>query len=48
MTTDTALKMLLKLFHLPAFVNNYEALARKAEKEAITVVPPFKIAQRSA
>ncbi len=36
MTTDTALKMLLKLFRLPAFVNNYEELARKAEKEAIT------------
>jgi DNA replication protein DnaC len=36
MTTATALKMLLKMFHLPAFVNNYEDLARKAEKEAIT------------
>ena len=36
MTTATALKMLLKMFHLPAFVSNYEDLARKAEKEAIT------------
>ena len=36
MTTAIALKMLLKTFHLPAFVNNYEDLARKAEKEAIT------------
>src|SRR5439155_17920369 len=36
MTTETTLKMLLKLFRLPAFVNNYEELARKAEKEAIT------------
>jgi DNA replication protein DnaC len=36
MTTVTALKMLLKAFHLPAFVNNFEDLARKAEKEALT------------
>lgn len=36
MTTAPALTMLLKMFHLPAFVNNYEDLARKAEKEAIT------------
>jgi DNA replication protein DnaC len=35
MTTATSLKMLLKTFHLPAFVNNYEDLARKAEQEAI-------------
>ena len=33
MTTETALKMLLKSFHLPAFVDNYEDVARKAEKE---------------
>ncbi len=36
MSTATSLKMLLKMFHLPAFVNNYEDLARKAEKEALT------------
>jgi DNA replication protein DnaC len=36
MTTETALRMLLKSFHLPAFVDNYEDVARKAEKEAIT------------
>jgi DNA replication protein DnaC len=36
MTTATALKILLKMFHLPAFLNNYEDLARKAEKEALT------------
>ena len=36
MTTAPALKMLLKMFRLPAFVNNYEELARKAEKEAIS------------
>jgi len=36
MTTAPALTMLLKMFHLPAFVNNYEDLARKAEKEAIS------------
>jgi DNA replication protein DnaC len=36
MTTATSLKMLLKMFHLPAFVSNYEDLARKAEQEAIT------------
>lgn len=36
MTTAPALKILLKMFRLPAFVNNYEELARKAEKEAIT------------
>jgi hypothetical protein len=36
MTTAPALAMLLKMFHLPAFVNNYEDLARKAEKESIT------------
>jgi len=36
MTTAPALTMLLKMFHLPAFVNNYEDLARKAEKESIT------------
>jgi DNA replication protein DnaC len=36
MTTETALKMLLKLLHLPAFSDNYEEVARKAEKEAIT------------
>jgi DNA replication protein DnaC len=35
-TTAVALKMLLKTFHLPAFVNNYEEFARKAEKEATT------------
>jgi DNA replication protein DnaC len=32
----TALSMLLKMFHLPAFVANYEELAHKAEKEAAT------------
>jgi DNA replication protein DnaC len=36
MTTEIALKMLLKLLHLPAFIDNYEDVARKAEKEAIT------------
>jgi len=36
MTTSPALKILLKSFRLPAFVNNYEDLARKAEKEAIS------------
>ncbi len=36
MTTASALKMLLKAFHLPAFANNYEDLARKAEKEAVS------------
>ena len=36
MTTAPALKMLLKTFRLPAFVNNYEDLARKAEKEAVS------------
>ena len=36
MTTATALKMLLKMFRLPAFVANYEELARKAEKESAT------------
>ena len=36
MTTVTSLKMLLKMFHLPAFVSNYEELARKAEQEAIS------------
>jgi DNA replication protein DnaC len=36
MTTAPALNILLKSFRLPAFVNNYEDLARKAEKEAIS------------
>ena len=36
MTTATALKMLLKTFHLPAFAANYEEIARKAEKETAT------------
>jgi DNA replication protein DnaC len=36
MTTAPALKMLLKMFHLPAFANHYEDLARKAEAEAIS------------
>jgi len=36
MTTETALKMLLRLLHLPAFIDNYEEVARKAEKEAVT------------
>jgi DNA replication protein DnaC len=36
MTTTPALKILLKSFRLPAFVNNYEDVARKAEKEAIS------------
>jgi hypothetical protein len=36
MTAAVGLKMLLRMFHLPAFVNNYEDLARKAEKEAVT------------
>jgi len=36
MTTEIALKMLLKLLHLPAFIDNYEEVARKAETEAIT------------
>src|SRR4030042_447002 len=36
MTTETSLKMLLKLLHLPAFIDNYEDVARKAEKEAVT------------
>jgi DNA replication protein DnaC len=35
MTTATSLKMLLKMFHLPTFVSNYEDLARKAEQESI-------------
>lgn len=36
MTTAPALKMLLKMFHLPAFAGNYEDVARKAEHEAIS------------
>lgn len=36
MTTETSLKILLKMFHLPTFAGNYEDLARKAEQEAIT------------
>jgi DNA replication protein DnaC len=36
MTTETSLKILLKMFHLPAFVDNYEDMARKAEKETLT------------
>jgi DNA replication protein DnaC len=36
MTTGTTLKMLLRLLHLPAFIDNYEDVARKAEKEAVT------------
>jgi DNA replication protein DnaC len=36
MSTAPTLKMLLRLFHLPAFVDNYEELARKAEKESLT------------
>lgn len=36
MTTEPNLRMLLKSLRLPAFVANYEDLARKAEKEALT------------
>lgn len=36
MTTAPTLKMLLKSFKLPAFVANYEELARAAEREALT------------
>ena len=36
MTTAPSLKMLLKMFHLPAFADNYEELASKAEKESAT------------
>ncbi len=36
MTTEIALKMLLKSLHLPSFVDNYEEVARKAEQEALT------------
>ena len=36
MMTETTLKMLLRLLHLPAFIDNYEEVARKAEKEAVT------------
>jgi DNA replication protein DnaC len=36
MTTEIALKMLLKTLHLPSFVDNYEEVARKAEQESIT------------
>lgn len=36
MTMATPLRMLLKMFRLPAFVANYEELARKAEKESAT------------
>ena len=36
MITETTLKMLLRLLHLPAFIDNYEEVARKAEKEAVT------------
>lgn len=36
MTTEPTLKMLLKSFRLPAFVANYEEVARAAEREAFT------------
>ena len=36
MTTEPALRILLKTFHLPAFVSNYEDVARKAEKQGIS------------
>lgn len=36
MTTEPTLKMLLKSFKLPAFVANYEEVARAAEREAFT------------
>jgi DNA replication protein DnaC len=36
MTTEPTLKMLLKSFKLPAFVANYEEMARAAEREAFT------------
>jgi len=36
MTTEPSLKMMLKSFKLPAFVANYEEIARAAEREALT------------
>ncbi len=36
MTTEPTLRMLLKSFRLPAFVANYEEMARAAEREAFT------------
>lgn len=36
MTAEPTLKMLLKSFKLPAFVANYEEMARVAEREAFT------------
>jgi DNA replication protein DnaC len=36
MSTAPTLKMLLRGFHLRAFVDNYEELARKAEKESLS------------
>lgn len=36
MNGEPTLKMLLKSFRLPAFVANFEDLARKAEREALT------------
>lgn len=36
MTAEASLRMLLKSFKLPAFVANYEEVARTAEREALT------------
>jgi len=36
MTAEASLRMLLKSFKLPAFVANYEEMARMAEREALT------------
>ena len=36
MTTEPTLRILLKSFKLPAFVANYEEMARAAEREAFT------------
>jgi DNA replication protein DnaC len=36
MTTEPTLRMLLKSFHLPAFVAHYEDQARQAEKQGLT------------
>ena len=38
MTGAPTLKMLLKSFHLPAFVTNYEDLARQAVRAIISKI----------
>ena len=35
MTAEPSLRMLLKSFHLPAFADQYEGVARQAEEGAI-------------